>query len=318
MYIIFDVDHTLIDSYSLFYFLAMLKPEETIKLSPMELPPCDTADWSYFKATLADAYNYFIEDIIRIETSNRPLGIFRPGILPLMMRLSDLQRQNIIKGVHLYSNNSYLPTLQFIKDLVHHMIGSSTLIQELIHWMHPLRIKERMERLPNTYVGKSWDTMYEILGIPSNEIYYVDDLPHTELMKVLGKQYCHVSKYEFRASFDRVFVIYLRVVEKARVPLYQLLHTSQFLFSKPMDDFRFDYRLTAQDNLYDFLKDKTGNTVSQSIIPQIDDGIQMMNELMDRVENEIRSPSDEWMMYELEDEYIVRIHRNKGGSSIIL
>jgi hypothetical protein len=317
MYVIFDVDHTLIDSYSLFYFLGTLKPEETIKLSPIDLPPCDPADWSHFKGTLADAYTYFVEDIARIETSDRPLGIFRPGILSLMTRLSDLQQRNIIDGVHLYSNNSYLPTLQFIKDLVHHMIGSSTLIQELIHWMHPLRIKERIERLPNVYIGKSWDTMYEIFRIHSSEIYYVDDLPHTELMEVLGDRYCHVPKYEFRASFDRLFVIYLRVVERARVPLYQLLQTSQFLFSKSMDDFQFDYRLSAQDNLYDFFKDKTGNTVSQSVIPQMDDGIQMMNELVDRLENEIRSSCNEWRSYELEDGYIVRIRRSKAGSLIL-
>ena len=30
MYVIFDVDHTLIDSYSLFYFLGTLKPEDVV------------------------------------------------------------------------------------------------------------------------------------------------------------------------------------------------------------------------------------------------------------------------------------------------
>ena len=49
----------------------------------------------------------------------------------------------------------------------------------------------------------------------------------------------------------------------------------------------------------------------------MDDGIQMMNELVDRLENEIRSSCNEWRSYELEDGYIVRIRRSKAGSLIL-
>ncbi len=283
-YIIFDVDHTLIDSYSLFYFLASLKPDETIKLSPVELPPCDPADWEYFKRTLDQAYLFWVTAVGEAEDSDHPIGIFRPGLFHVMRRLSDLQKEGVIKGVHLYSNNSYLPTLHFIRDVIHHRIGSTTLIQQTIDWMHPLRVKERTDRLPARFIGKTWDTLAEILRVSPEQVYFVDDLQHRELMDVLGDRYYHVPKYEFRASFERLMEIYSRVLHEARVPVYQFFQTILFLYSNTVDEFYFDYHLSAKENIRNFLRDRTGMTVGQLIVPPTDRGIQQIYECMDRIE----------------------------------
>jgi len=285
-YIIFDVDHTLIDSYSLFYFLASLKPDETIRLSHVQLPPCDPADWAYFKKTLDQAYSLWMTAVGEEEDSDHPIGIFRPGLFSVMRRLADLQREGVIKGVHLYSNNSYLPTLHFIKDVIHQRIGSDALIHQTIHWMHPLRVKERTDRLPQSFIGKSWETLTEILQVCPNQVYFIDDLEHRELISVLGDRYYHVPKYVFRASFERLMDTYNKALQQARVPIYQFFQTIIFLYSNTVDEFYFDYHLTAQRNIYLFLRDRTGPTESPITRPPMDDGIQIMNRCMDDIERE--------------------------------
>jgi len=288
-YVIFDVDHTLIDGHSLFYFLTGLLPEETADIFSIELPPCDPKDWVRFRRKLMVAYSYWVEEIARIEDSDHPLGIFRPGLFSVMKRLSDLQKKGLVKGVHLYSNNSYFPTLHFIRDVIHSVIGSDTLIEMTIDWMHPLRVKERSERLPEMYIGKSWETMSEICSVLPHQVYYFDDLLHTDLSSVLGDQYYHVHKYEFRASFDRLVEIYRQILIRTMVPLYQYLETIIHLFITSHDNYEFNYRMSALENIYVLLKYKIGLTVSCSTLPQREEGILRMEQCLDRIEQENRA-----------------------------
>lgn len=283
-YVVFDVDHTLIDTYSLFYFLGGLRPNDTLLLSNSPLLETEPTSWLYLTTRLSVAYAYFVEEIAKREMSEDPLGIFRPGILLAMKRLNELKERGLIKGIHLYSNNSFPPVLEWIRDVVHYIIGSTDLILECIDWTHPMRVKERMDRLPEEYTGKSWETMRDILNVLPHQIYYFDDLPHRELMEVLGDRYCHISKYVFRASFDRIADIYEKVLEKAGVPMYHFLQTIMFLYSKMMNEFYFDYHLSAKENVRIFLRDRTGMTVGRMIVPPADKGIQQIYECIDRIE----------------------------------
>jgi hypothetical protein len=288
-YVIFDVDHTLIDGHSLFYFLTGLLPQETADTFSIELPPCDSKDWVRFRRKLMVAYSYWVDEITRLEDSDHPLGIFRPGLFSVMRRLLDLQKRGLITAVHLYSNNSYPPTLYFIRDVIHSAIRSDTLIHMTIDWTHPLRVKERLIRLPDTYIGKSWETMREICEVSPHQVYYFDDLLHTDLSSVLGDQYYHVPKYEFRASFDRLIEIHRKILIRTMVPLYQYLQTIIHLFTTSHDKYEFNYRMSALENIYVLLKYKIGLTVSCSTLPQKEEGILRMEQCLDRIEQENRT-----------------------------
>ena len=68
VYFIFDLDETLAELYSVYYFATSLRLDKA------------TLD----KATLDKAYQYFVRDILLTEISSEPLGILRPGILGVM------------------------------------------------------------------------------------------------------------------------------------------------------------------------------------------------------------------------------------------
>ena len=83
-YFVFDMDETLAELYSVYYFIASLRLQETLEESSarnkMSIP--DT-----LKNQLRRAYSYFIRRVLAEEASDTPLGILRPGILDVMMEL---------------------------------------------------------------------------------------------------------------------------------------------------------------------------------------------------------------------------------------
>ena len=79
VYFIFDLDETLAELYSVYYFATSLKFESGI-----------------LESNLDKAYQYFVRDILLTEISNEPLGILRPGILGIMKKLKNLQIINFL------------------------------------------------------------------------------------------------------------------------------------------------------------------------------------------------------------------------------
>ena len=201
-YFIFDMDETIAELYSVYYFIASIKLKELSNEAILSRG-LDTK--------LKIAYEAFVERIAKEEESDLPLGILRPGILGIMEDLKQLQSKGIIRKVAIYSNNGHLESLQLIRDVIHKSIKSTTLIGDCIHWDHPMRGEERL-----THAGaanKTWSVLRNILisgpcGAPNTiqptDIYFFDDLKHE---KMVDTHYIQVPPYTKKASFDRIEVI---------------------------------------------------------------------------------------------------------------
>jgi hypothetical protein len=274
-YFIFDMDETLAELYPLFYFIGTLRLKDTVSDSnKLQIP--NSLDY-----TLNDAYNYFVLSTLKEETSDKPLGILRPGILDVMMRLYELQKLRKIKNVVIYSNNGHLQSLEFIRDLIHAYLGSDNLIKDCIHWDHPMRKDEI-----NSTNTKTWNILKQILvegacnapeTLEASDVYFFDDLDHTDLQEHLGPNYYKVPAYDFRASFDRIATLYKNAL------IYSKTDTN--LLAKYIKDIFINSRIvngSINRIIYSF-KQKTPDTVNKDILPPLnDEGITMM---LDAVKN---------------------------------
>ena len=153
MYFVFDLDETLAEIYTVYYFVASLQTYPSISKS--------------LTYTLKSYYKQFVKKILTEELNQ--LGILRPGILNIMKKLYKLYKAGKVKGVIIYSNNGHLYNLEFIRDLIHEYIGGE-LICECIHRYHHMRKSE----------NKIWDELKNILtegkckakNIKSHEVFF--------------------------------------------------------------------------------------------------------------------------------------------------
>jgi len=193
MYFIFDMDETIAQLYSVYHSLHY-RDFINLKNKP---------------------YKKFVAAIVKQEISDTPLGILRPGILDIMTRLYKLQLSKKIKGVIIYSNNTYLESLEFIRDIIHTHIGTNQLIKECIHWDHYMR-KEETRNVHN----KTWNVLRNIIAkgkykdpnVHPKDVYFFDDLDHPDLK--MNIVYYKVPPYTFKASFDRIAAIYKEALHK--------------------------------------------------------------------------------------------------------
>ena len=182
MYFVFDLDGTLANLYSEFYFVMSLQNSTN--------------------------YVKFINKIAEIEASPNPLGILRPGILYVMEKLHKLK-----SNVMIYSNNGNIESLEFVKDVIHaHLKGN--LIKKCIHLDHSLR-----SIVPkNSMYDKTWEELKHILetfntNVEPNEVYFFDDREHKNLFNV---NYILVPEYTFVASFNRIAEIYKTITNDVK------------------------------------------------------------------------------------------------------
>ena len=206
VYFIFDLDETLAELYSVYYFVTSLRLESSL-----------------LALNLDKAYQYFVRDILLTEISNEPLGILRPGILGIMKKLKDFQKQGKIKNVLIYSNNGDIKSLEFIKDLIHLYVGGG-LIKECIHRNHHMRADERVNG--PQLINKTWNVLRNIMingntrastNLVTSDVYFFDDIDHADLRKKLGINYYKVPRYDYKASVNRVAEIYKNAIYKANI-----------------------------------------------------------------------------------------------------
>jgi len=284
VYFIFDLDETLAELYSVYYFVTSLRLESNIALN------------------LDKAYHYFVRDILLTEISNEPLGILRPGILGIMKKLKDLQKQNKIKNVLIYSNNGDIKSLEFIKDLIHLYVGGG-LIKECIHRNHHMRVAEKVNG--PQLVNKTWNVLRNIMingntraatNLVTTDVYFFDDLDHADLRKKLGINYYKVPSYSYKASIDRIGEIYKNAIYKANIKEAKLNKYINIILKyyiiNGSNTVRYDNSINGVIQL---LKDLTTSNNPAHItflplLPQPDIGILMMNHAINRVEinNELR------------------------------
>ena len=285
VYFIFDLDETLAELHSVYYFVTILHLESSL-----------------LALNLDKAYQYFVRDILLTEISNEPLGILRPGILGVMKKLKDLQKQNKIKNVVIYSNNGDIKSLEFIKDLIHLYVGGG-LIKECIHRNHHMRADERVNG--PQLINKTWNVLRNIMingntraatNLATTDVYFFDDLDHSDLRKKLGINYYKVPSYNFKASIDRIGEIYKNAIYKANIKGAKLKKYINIILKDYIINgsniVKYDTSINGVIQLLKYLTigNNPAHITISSLLPQPDIGILMMNHAINRVKikNELR------------------------------
>ena len=281
VYFVFDMDETLAELYSVFYFIASLRLKDSCS---DDKALCDSLP-NTLLSSLNEAYDIFVEAIAAQEASSRPLGILRPGILAVMNRINSLRDK--IDGVIIYSNNGHLESLKFIRDIIHAHLKTTSLIKDCIHWDHHMRDTER--NLGPNAENKTWSVLKSILvhgptkappALTPAEVYFFDDLDHPDLQRNLGKNYYKVPPYTYRTSFDLIAHIYKDAILKAKVDTNQLLDYAIEIFIDTPAPQQKDNE-SALDMLLRIFKAKTPGTAYDP--PPKDQGIQIMNHAINSI-----------------------------------
>lgn len=244
-YFVFDLDETLAQIYTVYYFVASLQTYPNMSKS--------------LTNSLKKAYKKFVKKIVEEEITN-PLGVLRPGILNIMKKLYELYRTGKVKGVVIYSNNSHLYSLEFIRDLIHEYIDGELII-ECIHRYHHIREKD----------DKTWDELKRILtkgkckarNVNPRDVYFFDDLEHKDLQEHL-ENYNKVPEYNFKTSFDRIANIY-----------------KEILVDKEFIEILKSEKIKNIDDVIEIFRGETQDT--ELIPPEPDDGIKMMLDAIKKI-----------------------------------
>jgi hypothetical protein len=289
-YFVFDMDEAIAELYSVFYCITSLRLKDTIREDHLRLLPLLSDS---LEKQVDKAYRLFVKKVLREELSSKPLGILRPGVLHVMNSLHRLQRAKKVAHVVIYSNNGTLTCLEFIRDLIHENIGSSTLIGECVHRTHPLRTEEQTAKNGlNDRYEKTWSSLRKVLiegkcRAPStlsvNDVYFFDDLDHKDLHRAIGNHYYQVPPYEFKASFERLSEIYRMAVEEANVNMYQFAPLITMMYGTFSSD---PFALSIQ-RIIQIFQASTERTAKRDDIPlpyQRDKGITMMKDAIHRVQ----------------------------------
>jgi len=220
------MDETIAQLYTMYYFI---KSRRLIK-------------------ELHKEYKKFVKKILKEETSDKPLGILRPGILNVMSKLYELHKKGIVKGVIIYSNNVHLRSVEFIKDLINKHVGIK-LIKECIHWYNPLRGRYKTNKTWKELNNILMNGIYKDKNVNKDNVYFFDDLCHTDLMENIN--YYRVPAYNFKASFDRISDIYKEAISNVKEIKYnacqnKIRGTSD---NPPLQDKGIDIMMNVIDNL---------------------------------------------------------------------
>lgn len=308
-YFVYDLDETLAEVYSVFYFVMCFKLKKLVSKNFFDanLPMFDK---------LENAYRDFVKRVAELEKSDKPLGILRPGILDVMRELESLREQNKIHSIIIYSNNGNIENLEFVKDVIveaimapnsekmklNNSISDGILIKELIHWGHPERNIEIplysngrgiMFKKPGV-AKKTWKVLHKIITknetvnpdfMPENVFFFDDIITEHSIKTELGPNYYRVPKYDFKAPVERIAEIYKLAMEPLLeddsfdVKLY-IKKIQKAIFKKVANN----ARLPKFDDIVYGLKRITGvSTAINALVPRPDIGINMMMDAIMRV-----------------------------------
>jgi hypothetical protein len=290
-YFVFDMDEAIAELYSVFYCITSLRLKETLQEDHPHLLPALSDS---LEKQLDKAYRLFVKKVLKEERSLKPLGILRPGVLHIMNSLYRLQKAKKVAKVVIYSNNGTLTCLEFIRDLIHENIGSSTLIGECVHRTHHLREEEQTAKKGlNDRYEKTWGSLRKVLiegkcKAPStlsvDDIYFFDDLNHKDLHRAIGNHYYQVPPYEFKASFERLSEIYQSAMEEAQVNMFQFAPFITIIYGNRIS---LDPFASSIQHIIKLFLASTERTAKKYDIPlpyQLDKGITMMKDAIQRVQ----------------------------------
>lgn len=305
-YFVYDLDETLAEVYSLFYFLMSLKVKNKVSKEIYE------SNRAFFNS-LERGYYEFVKKVSKVEQSSAPLGILRPGILGVMKQLEELRENKKVKNVIIYSNNGSLENLEFIKDIIvdalmpsnnnilslneenmNKFISSGVLIKDLIHWGHPKRnaesimynISGKPYKRPG-HASKTWQVLSSIITkdgtenpdfIPENVFFFDDLYPEHSIKTELGDNYYRVPRYDFKASAERLGEIYKSVLEELiKDKSFNLNLYVELVKRYSIGEIAGNSRFSELDNLVNRTVGITGKTADRNVsVPGPDAGIDMM------------------------------------------
>jgi hypothetical protein len=216
-YFVFDMDETLGELYSTHYFLSSLD----VSLKAFQSYPANIQN--YLFKHLQKAYQSFVRQCAEQELSNSPLGVLRPGIIDVMRKLVEAKKKGLINGAIIYSNSGDSFNLQFIKDVLEHIVRPEKIFCDLVDWWHPLRELEKDGR-PGS-ANKTWDVLETILqtgscdakDVKPKDVYFFDDKIHEDLLDKLGDHYVHVPEYQYKASVERIVEIFRKALDESGI-----------------------------------------------------------------------------------------------------
>ena len=284
-YVVFDLDQTLADLTVVYPFLDTLCIKEHI----LDHHPYMMYFFpSHLEDELEEAYPMFVQGLLNEELATEPLGLLRPGILPIMAQLYKMKRKGHIKGLLMYSNNSHLPSLILVKDIIELHVGG-TLFTDCIHWNHPMRGPDTF----NPYVMKSWEVLSRIMRegptqapctLSAHQVFFFDDMRHVDLEKALSEQYYHVPAYQGHPSTDRLNALYTRCVQDAHVSLFPFMRYLVDLFELENVTIRYNPAEATMEGLLQLLQQIfTRFKIQKKPALTHDTGLQMMQDMMETI-----------------------------------
>ena len=219
VYYVFDLDGTLTNQYSYFYFLADFKPRGVYSEDDTAFPP-----QTEVQDILDKAYSQFVRLVALKEASTTPLGLLRPGILPVCREILRQQKEGLCHSALMYSNNPNPMVLEFVRDVIHEILGDS-IFCTLVDWNHPLRTSEITPGQPGA-AEKTWDVLYQSITklcggqgqqVTPRQVMFIDDQHHPNLDEVLPSgNYIRVTPYTFKTSIDAIKPLYIQAMKYAR------------------------------------------------------------------------------------------------------
>lgn len=259
VYLVFDLDATIANVASVMFILQDLTGftwnSQEISMS------------NNYKTKLKTAYNLFVKKIANLERNLcTRIGILRPGILDVMKIAHNFYISGQCKGVIIYSNNSSIKCLEFIRDLIHESLDIVNLIKECIHRFHPIRMDISGFNPPIGNFTKTWHSLKNILvkgkcladqSLQKSSVIFFDDILHPDLHINLGPNCIVIPPYNFDVNWAKVEEIYSATIHETDLVNFEFLEiVNKFSLNKKpktliltehLYNYKMRYFLIAQD-----------------------------------------------------------------------
>jgi hypothetical protein len=220
-FFVFDLDETLANVYTPFYFLGDLKPDVFIKDADMHR----VKNSPELAATLENAYRIFVRKVALAEIQETPLGILRPGILDIMHQIKRWRMEGLDARIAIYSNNGHLLMLQFARDVIETAIGAPGMICDCIYWGDKRRAAEIEKNKPG-YAQKTIAVLLQALkdgpcaapaDLTAEQIMFFDDQLHPDMMAALTWRYIQVKPHSYRVPVHLIRELYMEALREAGI-----------------------------------------------------------------------------------------------------
>jgi len=215
VYLAFDLDGTLGRFLPISNLLCPFNVVGHFRKFPQKIQAIHTSMNDALRWELDIAYSAFVKRVADLETSDKPLGIFRPGIFKVFEMVSRLRKMGLVTGVIMYTNNSSSTMYNFANDVIKY-VNKGPVFDDILDYVHPLRLISPGSSLPSPF--KTWVELKELLiksktkakpTIGPNEVLFFDDMPHPDMFAKLGANFIKLDEYSGRPTNERLKAVFL-------------------------------------------------------------------------------------------------------------